>query len=133
MKMIKVLASMAVVFMLCSAFSVKGDNKNGVYMVGVSASFSDSLVYFTDVLFVDSVKLNKDKMLPERGQYSSQLDSYLLQSEGLRNRTSFIYFDTKKERLEKNIGKMKKDYQKGGKSIVKQVNPSFKFTKAIIY
>lgn len=132
MKFLKVLSSLLLVFALCSAFTMKSKNK-GVYMAGVSASFTDSLIYFTDILFVDSVELDKDDLLPMRAQYSNQLEDYLLQKYGLTNRTCFVYFDLKKEKLEKTIKKMKAKYQKAGKSQLKQVDASFKFTKAEEY
>ena len=100
MKFVKVLAALLMVFMVSSAFSLKKSKSNGLYIVGVSASFSDSLIYFTDIQFVDSVVLDKDKMLPMRGQYSDQLDAYLEQKLGLENRTCFIYFNEKKHKLE---------------------------------
>ena len=34
----------------------------GVYIAGVSASFSDSLIYFTNVQFVDSAAINDKKL-----------------------------------------------------------------------
>ena len=133
MKYLKIFASLAFVFMLCSAFSLKGNKSKGVYMAGVSASFVDSLIYFTDVQLVDSVSLDKNKMLPERGQYSDQLDNYLLQKEGLKERTSFVYFNTSKSKLEKTIKKMKEKYQKKGNSFLRQVDAGFKFKKAEEY
>ena len=133
MKFVKVLAALLMVFMVSSAFSLKKSKSNGLYIVGVSASFSDSLIYFTDIQFVDSVVLDKDKMLPMRGQYSDQLDAYLEQKLGLENRTCFIYFNTNRKKLEKAIRKMKEEYQEGGRSILRQVDADFKFKKAIIY
>jgi hypothetical protein len=115
-----------------SAFAQKKKD-NGVYIAGVSASFKDSLVYFTDIQMVDSVKLDKDKLLPERQQYSYQLKTYLENKYSSANRTCFIYFETNKEKLEKSMKKMKDKYQKGGKSIVRQVDSEFKFTKAETY
>ena len=47
MKSIKILCSLLLVLMVCSAFSLKGSKGKSVYIVGVSASFTDSLVYFT--------------------------------------------------------------------------------------
>ena len=82
---------------------------------------------------VDSVKLDKDKLLPERQQYSYQLKTYLENKYSSANRTCFIYFETNKEKLEKSMKKMKDKYQKGGKSIVRQVDSEFKFTKAETY
>ena len=109
------------------------DNKKGMYIVGVSASFTDSLIYFTDVQFVDSVTLNSEKLLPNRSQYSEQLEDYLKMREGGKNRTCFIYYNKKKASLEKMVKKMKEKYQKDGKSILKETGSDFKFTKAIDY
>ena len=91
MKSIKILCSLLLVLMVCSAFSLKGSKGKSVYIVGVSASFTDSLVYFTEIQLLDSVRLDKNKMLPERSQYSYQLKNYLENEEGLTNRTCFVY------------------------------------------
>ena len=133
MKFVKVLAALLMVFMVSSAFSLKKSKSNGLYIVGVSASFSDSLIYFTDIQFVDSVVLDKDKMLPMRGQYSDQLDAYLEQKLGLENRTCVIYFNEKKHKLEKTIKKMQDKYKKAGTSVLRETGEDFKFTKAIEY
>lgn len=134
MKFVKILASLLLVFVACSAFSLKGKNQsNGMYIVGVSASFTDSLIYFTDVQFVDSVVVGKDKLLPLRGQYSDQMDNYLEHNLGLTNRTCFIYFDEKKQKLEKVVKKMKEKYQKEGKVVLKETGADFKFIKAVEY
>ena len=75
MKSFKFLVSLFLVLMVCTASTLE-DNKKGMYIVGVSASFTDSLIYFTDVQFVDSVTLNSEKLLPNRSQYSEQLEDY---------------------------------------------------------
>ena len=130
MKFVKIFASLILVFMVCSAFSMKGKKQeNGMYMAGVSASFTDSLIYFTDVQFVDSVVLDKNKLLPLRELYSEQLEDYLENNLGMKNRTCFIYFDKKKDKVEKEIKKMKAKYLKEGKSVLKEVGTEFKFTK----
>lgn len=133
MKNIKILGALLLVFIMCSAFSMKKKDDKQVYIAGVSASFKDSLVYFTDVQLVDSVILDKNKMLPQRQQYSYQLKTYLESKLGQSNRTCFIYFDSNKTKLEKSIKKMKDKYQKSGKSIIRQVDSEFKFTKAENY
>lgn len=48
-----------------SAFSKrpKDKNKYGVYLAGVSASFTDSLVYFTDVQYLDSAAVDDKGLL----------------------------------------------------------------------
>ena len=131
MKFVKIVASLFIVLAVCTASTM--EKKKGMYMVGVSASFTDSLIYFTDIQFVDSVELGKDKLLPMRGQYSDQLDSYLEQVKGMENRTCFIYFDEKKDKVEKTIKKMKEKYQKDGKSILRDLGADFKFSKAVEY
>lgn len=132
MKSLKILASLFVVLMVCTASTLE-DKKKGMYIVGVSASFTDSLIYFTDVQFVDSVTLNSEKLLSNRSQYSEQLEDYLKMREGGKNRTCFIYYNKKKAALEKMVKKMKEKYQKDGKSILKETGSDFKFTKAIDY
>lgn len=132
MKFVKIVASLFIVLAVCTASTME-NKKKGMYMVGVSASFTDSLIYFTDIQFLDSVELNKDKLLPMRGQYSDQLDSYLEQVKGMENRTCFIYFDEKKDKVEKTIKKMKEKYQKDGKSILRDLGADFKFSKAVEY
>ena len=132
MKSFKFLVSLFLVLMVCTASTLE-DNKKGMYIVGVSASFTDSLIYFTDVQFVDSVTLNSEKLLPNRSQYSEQLEDYLKIREGGKNRTCFIYYNKKKASLEKMVKKMKEKYQKDGKSILKETGSDFKFTKAIDY
>ena len=131
MKFVKIVASLFIVLAVCTASTM--ENKKGMYMVGVSASFTDSLIYFTDIQFLDSVKKKKNELLPMRGQYSDQLDSYLEQVKGMENRTCFIYFDEKKDKVEKTIKKMKEKYQKDGKSILRDLGADFKFSKAVEY
>lgn len=130
MKFVKIVASLFIVLAMCTASTLE-NKKNGLYIVGVSASFTDSLIYFTDIQFVDSVNVDKNKLLPMRSQYSDQLENYLEQVKGMKNRTCFIYFNEKKSKLEKNINKMKENYQKEGKSILRELGDEFKFTKAV--
>jgi len=132
MKSVKIFASLLFVLALCTASTLE-NKKKGIFIVGVSASFTDSLIYFTNIQFVDSIELDKNKLLPMRSQYSEQLDNYLEQNLGLNNRTCFIYFDEKKKKLEKTIKKMKEKYQKDGKAILKETGADFKFTKAVEY
>ena len=132
MKFIKIFASLFVVLTLCTAASLE-NKKKGMYIVGVSASFTDSLVYFTDIQFVDSVELGKNDLLPMRDQYSDQLDIYLEHKLGMKDRTCFIYFNEKKAKLEKDIKKMKDKYKKAGTSILRETGDDFKFTKAVEY
>ena len=130
MRFIKIFCSLFVVLILCSAFSLKGNKTKAVYIVGVSASFTDSLIYFTDIQLLDSVKLDNNKLLPQRSHYSYQLKNYLEGQEGLVNRTCFVYFDTNKSKLEKPVAKLKAKFQKGQNVSIRPVDPTlFRFTK----
>ena len=49
-----------------------------IYAFGFSASFNDSIVYFTDIQEIDSAWINeKNKFLVSRDNYSYQLKNYL--------------------------------------------------------
>lgn len=111
----------------------KDKNKYGVYMAGVSASFTDSLVYFTDIQFLDSAQMDGKGFLVGRSQYSVQLKDYLETKEGGKNRTCFMLFNLKKNKLQKELQKLKEKYNKGKNMVLKDVNPEFKFEKAELY
>lgn len=111
----------------------KDKNKYGVYMAGVSASFTDSLVYFTDVQYLDSAVVDNKGFLVGRSQYSVQLKDYLEAKEGVKNRTCFMFFNVKKNKLQKELLKLKEKYGKGNTLVLKSVNPEFKFEKAEMY
>ncbi len=111
----------------------KDKNKYGVYMAGVSASFTDSLVYFTDIQFLDSAQVDGKGFLVGRSQYSVQLKDYIETKEGGKNRTCFIFFNLKKNKLQKELQKLKEKYNKGKNMVLKDVNPEFKFEKAELY
>lgn len=111
----------------------KDKDKYGVYMAGVSASFTDSLIYFTDIQYLDSAMVDSKGFLVGRSQYSVQLKDYLETKEGGKNRTCFMFFNVKKNKLEKEISKLREKYKKGNNMVIKSVNPEFKFEKAEVY
>ncbi|MGL5957127.1 MAG: hypothetical protein ACRCZZ_00750 [Phocaeicola sp.] len=127
MKTIKLFASLLLLFMVCTAFSLKGNKTRSIYVVGVSASFSDSLIFFTAIQKLDEVRLD-NKMLPGRAQYSYQLKNHLESVEGLSNRTCFVYFSTSKKSLEKTVRKLGKKYTKGESNVIIRELPSDAFT-----
>ncbi|WP_291530213.1 hypothetical protein [Bacteroides sp. UBA939] len=120
MKYIRVLFAVAFVFTVCSAFSLKkgkGDKEKVVYAFGVAASFNDTVVYFTDIQVLDSVKLNKSGFLPKRDLYSYQLKNYLEYDLKSADYTCMIYFSENKNKLTKEVTTLKSKYKKN-KSIV---------------
>ena len=129
MKYLKLLCLLLVASAIFPALakSPKDKHKYGVYITGVSASFSDSLVYFTNIQYVD-----KD-LLGGRAEYSMQLKDYLESNKKLKNRTCFVYFNRKKKNLQKEINKLKEKYQKNKSIVVLEVDPEFIFKKAELY
>ncbi|MCR8892522.1 hypothetical protein QVN91_10090 [Bacteroides caecigallinarum] len=135
MRYIKLLCFLFAVSVVVGATAKKSKDKNkyGVYMAGVSASFTDSLVYFTDIQFLDSAQVDGKGFLVGRSQYSVQLKDYLETKEGGKNRTCFMFFNLKKNKLQKELQKLKEKYNKGKNMVLKDVNPEFKFEKAELY
>lgn len=117
MKYVKILFAVALVFTLCSAFSLKKGGHKPVYAFGVSASFTDTVIYYTEIQMLDSVALDKNGFLPHRELYSYQLKNYLEFDKGLPNRTCMIYFSENKKKLGKEaakvVGKFKKNKNGG--------------------
>ena len=66
-----------------------------------------------------------------KAKAQDQLDEYLESDKGLKNRTSFVYYNTKKEKLEKVIKKMKDKYRKEGKSVLRDLGSDFKFVRVV--
>lgn len=135
MRYIKLLCFLFAVSIVVGATAKKSKDKNkyGVYMAGVSASFTDSLVYFTDIQFLDSALVDGKGFLVGRSQYSVQLKDYLETKEGGKNRTCFMFFNVKKNKLQKELQKLKEKYNKGKNMVLKDVTPEFKFEKAELY
>lgn len=131
MKCFKTLSVLFFVLLLSSAFTLK--DKGQVYIAGVAASFSDSIVYFTDIQTVDSVVLDNHCFLPGRARLSSQLKTYLEDKESLPNRVCLVYFSENRDKLEKQIKKIKEKYIKSKKSYIRELSSeSFKFSKPVI-
>ena len=131
MKCFKTLSVLFFVLLLSSAFTLK--DKGQVNIAGVAASFSDSIVYFTDIQTVDSVVLDNHGFLPGRARLSSQLKTYLEDKESLPNRVCLVYFSENRDKLEKQIKKIKEKYIKSKKSYIRELSSeSFKFSKPVI-
>ncbi|RGN33401.1 hypothetical protein [Bacteroides oleiciplenus] len=133
MKYVRVLFAVALVFMVCSAFSFKkgkGDKEKAVYAFGVAASFNDTVVYFTDIQALDSVKLDKNGFLPKRDLYTYQLKNYLEYDLRCLDYTCMIYFSENKKKLEKEAAKVKSKYKKNKTIVLMPVaSEAFRFKK----
>lgn len=109
MKFAKIALLLTVALVVCSAASKK--NKS-VYAFGFSTSFTDSIVYYTELQVLDSVQLGKDRSLPFREHYSYQLKNYLEYQKGEKNRTCMIYFSDNQAKLSKELNKLLAKYKK---------------------
>lgn len=112
-----IIAAALLMALAITGASAKGKMVPKVYMYGFSASFNDSIAYFTDVVEVDSAWMDtKTDFLLGRDSYSQQLKSYLSQTMGQPNRTCIVMFGTKRSKVEEDYTKMKKLYTEKAKN-----------------
>ena len=115
------------VFVTCSAFSLFGGPKP-VYAFGVSGSFTDTVLYYTDIQILDSAVLYNG-LLVYRDVYSLQLKSFLEDNKLQRNSTTMIFFSKKRKKLEKTALKVLNKYKKNTTLIIHKIGEDkFRFT-----
>lgn len=118
MKLLKYVMAVFVVmsFYTTAKLEAKGKMVPRIYMFGFSASFTDSVVYFTNVQEVDSAWIDtKSKFLLGRENYSYQLKNYLTNTLGMHNRTCLVVFGKTRKEAEDKYVKMKRMYAVKGK------------------
>ena len=109
----KMLLSLLVATMLLGSNASARKLPRQIYMFGVAASFTDTIVHFTDVQQVDSAWINqKNNFLLERQEYSYQLRDYLDQRQQMPHRTCIVFYAFKKKDIEKKYQKMMRLYTK---------------------
>ena len=102
--------------------------KTTVYVVGVAASFNDSVAYCTEMQELNDTELDRKRYLHRRSGYSFQLRDYLAE-QGKQNFTCTMLFNTKKNKLEKRLAKVKNRLTKDAIKLVEVKESDFKFTK----
>lgn len=132
MKLYKNVIAALTLFVVASSFvgvSAKIVCVPKLYAFGFSASFNDSIVYFTDIQEIDSAWINdKTDFLVSRDNYSYQLKNYFTNI-GQEHRTCVISFALKRKDIEKKYKKMKEKYVKAGKFSIKTLGKNdFQFT-----
>lgn len=86
-----------------------------IYIFGFSASFNDSIVYFTDIQRMDSAWIEKKtKFLLGRENYSYQLRDYLSDSLAQPHRTCLVVYGFSQKDISRKLADLKKKYM--GKS-----------------
>lgn len=123
MKFTKIALLFAVILVVCSGASKKSKS---VYAFGFSASFTDTVVYYTEIQMLDSVSLDKNGLLPYREHYSYQLKNHLEYDKGEKNRICMIYFSTDQAKLAKSRAKLLVKYKENKQVGLKQNEFSFK-------
>ena len=125
----KGLSLIVMAILLVFTASAKSDNK-GVYVLGVSISFSDTIAYFTEVQLIEGVQLNKKtKFLPDRQHYANELQDYMAVQEGQPGRTSIVLFAKSEKTLKKKEAKVKNRLQRRRGLTVRYLGDKFKFTR----
>ena len=82
-----------------------------IYMFGFSASFTDSIIYFTNVQEVDSAWIDTNSnFIMGRENYSYQLRNYLTDKLNMPNRTCLVVYGKTRKEAEKKYIKMKRLY-----------------------
>lgn len=122
-------------FVLIAALGVAREKKDNnkvkevsVYILGASVSFSDSIVYFTEIQKLDNVVL-ENGFLPHRQYYAYELKDYMNFEENIPGRISVVYFDEKRSKLEKKEQKIKKHLMEKENKIIRYLGDKFKFVK----
>lgn len=121
-----------IAFFVCTLLTfsnMSAKNKQAIiYAYGVSMSFNDSTVYFTDIQSIKTAYVsNKSHFLYGRESYANQLRDYL-SDKGLQHRTCIIVYKEKRRDIEKKFLAMRKKYTDKGRFDVKYINVSdFRF------
>lgn len=130
MRFLRYLLLTAVMLLTVMTVSAKGSKKQTVYMFGFSASFNDSIIYFTPVQELQGyIADNRTHFLVNRDQYSYQLKDYF-ENRGQLNRTCVTVYSTERKKLEKKYQKMKEKYTTKSKNkfdVVYLTDTDFKF------
>lgn len=131
-------ALLILLLMLVAAVGIARDKKEGkntkeikevpVYIWGASISFSDSVVYFTEIQELGAMVL-ENGFLPHRQYYAYELKDYMNFNENMPGRISVIYFDEKRSKLEKQEQKIKKRLVEKEGLTVRYIGDKFKFVK----
>ena len=107
-----------ILFVGLGTASAKKQQVEKMYMFGMSAAFTDTIVHFTNIQIVDSAWIDsKTNFLQDRDIYSNQLRTFLRDKQQAPNRTCIVFYSTKREKLEKKYQKMQRLYGKDKRGV----------------
>ena len=101
------LAVAAIMTMSGASTKVK---KQTMYVFGLAASLTDSVVVLTDVQPIEGYVM-PNGFLADRSLYSLQFNNYLLSKEQRNNMTCAVYFDKNRAKAEKKYQKLMRRYR----------------------
>lgn len=108
----------------------KIDEPKRIYMYGVSVDFNDSIIYMTDIQYIDSMIVKSDGSLHDLSNYSIQMKYFLEGDLGESNQTCAVVYSDNKKKLEKRYVKTRKKYQSDKTKVLMKLNSdSFTFRK----
>ncbi len=111
MRIFKILGVLLLFTFMSIEVGARGVECTRVYAFGFSASFNDSIVYFTEIQTIDSAYLEgRTHFLVERQEYSAQLKNYFT-SIGEEGRTCVIFYATSEKEIMKKYLKLRKEYE----------------------
>ena len=115
---------------LCQGMMAKNKTVQKVYIYGFSASFQDSIVYFTDIQELENVTVaERTNFLSSRDSYSNQLRDYLT-GKNQPFRTCIVSYAFDRKHIEKKYLKLKSKYTKKGNFDIRYLKTDeFKFDK----
>ena len=120
---------LVVAMLICCVATLSAKKPKTVYVMGVSYSFSDSIVYFTEIQKMENIQFSDaHKFLPDRQHYSYELTDFMESNEGMPGRLSALYYAEKLTSLQKKAEKLKKRFLKKNKE-VKYLGSKFSFTR----
>ena len=133
MKFIKHAICLAILAMAFFAVPIQAKKvKKDIYIFGCSASFTDSIIYITDVQLLKDAEIDSKSMaLAHRDMYSTQLKEYLSEKKGQPHRTCIVIFSEKEKKITKKIQKVKKLYtvkSQGKFNVQYLTHDDFRFT-----
>ena len=115
---------------LSQGMMAKNKTVQKVYIYGFSASFQDSIVYFTDIQELENVTVaERTNFLSSRDSYSNQLRDYLT-GKNQPFRTCIVSYAFDRKHIEKKYLKLKSKYTKKGNFDIRYLKTDeFKFDK----
>lgn len=108
----KKLFALSLLVLILHSMAVSGKLRcTPIYLFGTSASFNDSIVYFTEIQILDSAWIDeKSNFLVNRAEYSNQLREHF-NATGHPNRTCLVSFATSEKEILKKYAKMRKQFK----------------------